>query len=290
MKSNLSDLLRGGGASRGKTCSLALCNTCTTQTPNLLRDQSIRIGPGVGPGKPLTLPRLPCLQRFLYRTEELEGIDKPALKAEILEEITKNGEECPPPLPPARFIPCAFGIRCRISEADDAAAALIPWAELSHLYKFVCNELGWTPDAALLEKMTASNEKHLEELEAKIKDAEENLGESEVREALLAKADFLAKIGNREAAMEAYAVTEKKTVAMGQKMDLMFSILRMQIFYDDWHGVKGSIEKTKKLFEEGGDWERKNRLKVYESLYLMSTRCFKQAADRFLDSIATFTT
>lgn len=191
-------------------------------------------------------------KRFLYRTEELEGIDKPALKAEILEEITKN--------------------------------------ELSHLYKFVCNELGFQEDSALLKQMTASNEKHLEGLEEKIKDAEDNLGESEVREALLAKADFLAKIGNKEAAMEAYAVTEKKTVAMGQKMDLMFSILRMQIFYDDWHGVKGSIEKTKKLFEEGGDWERKNRLKVYESLYLMSTRSFKQAADRFLDSIATFTT
>jgi 26S proteasome regulatory subunit N7 len=162
--------------------------------------------------------------------------------------------------------------------------------ELSHLYTFVCAELGWDFDAALLKKMTEANEKHLEELEAKIKDAQENLGESETREALLAKADFLAKIGNREAAMEAFAATEKKTVAMGQKMDLMFSILRMQMFYGDWHGVKCSIEKTKKLFEEGGDWERKNRLKVYESLYLMSTRCFKQAADLFLDSIATFTT
>ena len=44
------------------------------------------------------------------------------------------------------------------------------------------------------------------------------------------------------------------------------------------------------LFEEGGDWERKNRLKVYEGLYCMSTRNFKKAADLFLDSISTFTT
>ena len=44
------------------------------------------------------------------------------------------------------------------------------------------------------------------------------------------------------------------------------------------------------LFEEGGDWERKNRLKVYEGLYCMSSRNFKKAADLFLDSISTFTT
>lgn len=44
------------------------------------------------------------------------------------------------------------------------------------------------------------------------------------------------------------------------------------------------------LFEEGGDWERKNRLKVYEGLYCMSTRNFKRAASLFLDSISTFTT
>lgn len=44
------------------------------------------------------------------------------------------------------------------------------------------------------------------------------------------------------------------------------------------------------LFEEGGDWERKNRLKVYDGLYCMSTRNFKRAANLFLDSISTFTT
>ncbi|KAL6997023.1 proteasome regulatory particle subunit [Sarracenia purpurea var. burkii] len=101
-----------------------------------------------------------------------------------------------------------------------------------------------------------------------IADAEENLGESEVREAHLAKSLFYIQIGDKEKALEQLKVTESKTVAVGQKMDL--------VFYT--------------LFEEGGDWERKNRLKVYEGLYFMSTRNFKSAADLFLDSISTFTT
>ena len=71
------------------------------------------------------------------------------------------------------------------------------------------------------------------------------------------------------------------------------------------------------MLEEGGDWDRRNRLKVYEGLYAMSvrwagslvivsfviiivllinfaiilasTRDFKLAAKLFLDAISTFT-
>lgn len=63
---------------------------------------------------------------------------------------------------------------------------------------------------------------------------------------------------------------------------------RSAIASGKWHSVKQHIEKAKKLCEEGGDWERKNRLKVYEGLFHMVTRNFKQAGELFLDSTATF--
>ncbi|VAI46630.1 unnamed protein product [Triticum turgidum subsp. durum] len=85
-------------------------------------------------------------------------------------------------------------------------------------------------------------------------------------------------------------VTEGKTVAIGQKMDLVFYTLQIGLFYMDFDLISKSIDKAKKLFEEGGDWERKNRLKVYEGLYCMATRNFKKATSLFLDSISTFTT
>ncbi|KAF2590826.1 hypothetical protein F2Q70_00039649 [Brassica cretica] len=123
-----------------------------------------------------------------------------------------------------------------------------------------------------------------------IADAEENLGESEVREAHLAKALYFIRISDKEKALEQLKLTEGKTVAVGQKMDLVFYTLQLAFFYMDFDLVSKSIDKAKKLFEEGGDWERKNRLKVYEGLYCMSTRNFKKAASLFLDSISTFTT
>lgn len=44
-----------------------------------------------------------------------------------------------------------------------------------------------------------------------------------------------------------------------------------------------------RLIEEGGDWDRRNRLKVYQGYYSMTIRDFKTSATRFLESVSTFT-
>ena len=44
-----------------------------------------------------------------------------------------------------------------------------------------------------------------------------------------------------------------------------------------------------RLIDEGGDWDRRNRLKVYRGTYCMAVRDFKLAASLFLDTVATFT-
>ena len=51
------------------------------------------------------------------------------------------------------------------------------------MYEQICKSLGWTPDAGQLSNMQAANQKRLGEIEEKIKDAEENLGDIEVRDA-----------------------------------------------------------------------------------------------------------
>ncbi|XP_074294714.1 26S proteasome non-ATPase regulatory subunit 6 homolog [Silene latifolia] len=145
-------------------------------------------------------------------------------------------------------------------------------------------------DQSVLDSMRQSIEDELKKLDEKIADAEENLGESEVREAHLEKSLFYIRIGDKDKALEQLKVTETKTVAVGQKMDLVFYTLQVGLFDMDFDLISKSIDRAKSLFEEGGDWERKNRLKVYEGLYCMSTRDFKKAASLFLDSISTFTT
>ena len=41
--------------------------------------------------------------------------------------------------------------------------------------------------------------------------------------------------------------------------------------------------------EAGGDWDRRNRLKTYEALYLIISRDIRGAAKLLLDCVATFT-
>merc|ERR1719469_426674 len=149
---------------------------------------------------------------------------------------------------------------------------------MAPFYKLVCGQLGWPVDAAKLASMEAVNEVELTSLTDKIKNAEENEGESEIREAYLARADFLMGIGEKEKAIEAYDETVTKTVALGPKLDIMLSQLRIGFFFDD-----------AQMLEEGGDWERRNRLKVYEAVFLLQIRDFKASAALLLDSVATFT-
>lgn len=47
-----------------------------------------------------------------------------------------------------------------------------------------------------------------------------------------AKADYLAKIGDKDGATAAYALTEKKTAGAAQKLDLVFSLMRSGPYRD----------------------------------------------------------
>ncbi|KAH9587150.1 26S proteasome non-ATPase regulatory subunit 6, variant 2 [Schistosoma haematobium] len=75
----------------------------------------------------------------------------------------------------------------------------------------------------------------------------------------------------------------------GFRLDTIFHIIRIGFFFGDRDLVTKNIEKANSLIEEGGDWDRRNRLKVYRGLYSMSVRDFDTAAKNFLDAVATFT-
>jgi 26S proteasome regulatory subunit N7 len=53
--------------------------------------------------------------------------------------------------------------------------------------------------------------------------------------------------------------------------------------------VKKNIDRAKALVDSGGDWDRRNRLKAYQGLHLLTTRSYNLAAPLLLDSLSTFT-
>lgn len=160
---------------------------------------------------------------------------------------------------------------------------------MSPYYEQVCKDLGWKTDSALLKKMKDENEIQLKKLDETLQDAEQNLGETEVRDALLAKAEYLSKIGDKDGCMTAFRKAFDKTVALGHRLDIIFHQIRIGLFWLDNDIITRNIDKAKSMIDEGGDWDRRNRLKVYQGVYNMSIRNFKVAATFFLDTVSTFT-
>lgn len=165
----------------------------------------------------------------------------------------------------------------------------ITLSNMAPFYEHVCSELKWPVDQKHLDTMAKENKTKLDELDEKIKDAEENLGETEVRDARLNKAEYYMLIGDKDNSLSALRLSYEKTTTLGHKLDNVFMQIRVGLFYLDNDVITRNIEKATSLIEEGGDWDRRNRLKVYKGYYAITVRDFKTAADNFLESISTFT-
>lgn len=79
------------------------------------------------------------------------------------------------------------------------------------------------------------------------------------------------------------------TGGASKKIEILFEILLMNIEKADTNAIKKDIDKCHKHVEEGADWDKKNKLKIFEGVYCMMIRDFKKASDLFVSSIATFT-
>ncbi|KAL1477767.1 hypothetical protein MTO96_035492 [Rhipicephalus appendiculatus] len=159
---------------------------------------------------------------------------------------------------------------------------------MAPFYEETCADLGWTIDQTLAAKMRAANAAELARLDAAIADAEKNSSETEVRDGYLLKAEYLSRIGDKDAALAQLNKTYEKTVGLGHRLDVLFHIIRIGLFYMDHDLITRSIDRAN-LIEERGDWDRRNRLKVYLGLYSIAVRDFKKAASLFLETVSSFT-
>jgi len=85
------------------------------------------------------------------------------------------------------------------------------------------------------------------------------------------------------------ALALEKTPGLGSKIDLVLTLIRVGFFFSDQELIKENLTKAEELIEKGGDWDRRNRLKVYQALHLLSIRQFQRATPLLIDSLSTFT-
>ena len=116
---------------------------------------------------------------------------------------------------------------------------MAPW------YELIIKDAGWKKDANFLKTIQAKNAEEIKKLDAAIEDAEKNLGEMEVREAYLKKAEYYSRIGDKENAVTTFRQTYDKTVSLGHRLDIIFHLIRIGLFFMDHDLITRNIEKAK---------------------------------------------
>lgn len=226
--------------------------------------------------------------------DESKAADEESTKVVIL----PNEEELLEELPDMeaahqRFIcSCPAEVGADKETAKEALLAIIKRDNMAKFYSTCCAELGWEVDEALLAQMNKSNADELASFAAKKEDADENLGEQEAQQFIYGGAKVHTKNGDAAAAIAAYGTlleTYGKKMSTSQKIQINLNCVRLSLFNADLTATKDFLDKTRKLVEDGGDWDRRNRLRVYEGHYYMMTRNFAAASKVFLDSVPTFT-
>lgn len=144
-------------------------------------------------------------------------------------------------------------------------------------------------DQSIVEKMSKINELELQKLDEEIEQTKQNNGEYETNLSILKKANYLSKIARKDDAIETYKKVKENTTSNNTKMDCLFSIMLLAFFFNDLNLVKQNLDYVKSILEEGGDWDRKNKHKVYEAVYLICVRDFESSSKLFLDCLSTFT-
>ncbi|TNY20007.1 proteasome 26S subunit [Rhodotorula diobovata] len=203
-------------------------------------------------------------------------------------------DDAPLPIPNLQLPQLAFNVaNPRPSvDADKARADLLEGIQHDHMVPYLEHlvQSGVLPDQSdLVSRLKQLNSDELKRINDKLQDATTNLGEMEISDALREKATYLARIGEKDAAIKAHDEAFDKTAGKGSKIDLVLSIVRIALFHSDHELVISSLDRAQKLVDEGGDWDRRNRLKVYTGVHLLSIRNFRKAAELLLDALPTFT-
>lgn len=163
--------------------------------------------------------------------------------------------------------------------------SLAPYYE--HLSKKIT---GFPFDRSLYENMKKQNQEKIEQVKQKIKEAEdEEETELDPFTCYNELAEYLAKICDKAEAEAVYNKAFETTKNNGTKIDILLAMCRIEFFFSDLKKLGSYLENVNSLMDKGGDWERRNRYKTYNGVYLMATRNFLEAAHLLMDSLATFT-
>lgn len=135
-------------------------------------------------------------------------------------------------------------------------------------------------------------EDKIKELNEKISNLEKetNIEELEPSTYILEKGKIYKENKMKEEAISTFKEVIEKSRSFNLKIEAIFEIMHFAITLQDISLLKEYLDLCEKKLNEGGDWEKRNRMRVYQGIYHVMNRDFKESGKLFLDALMTFTT
>merc|ERR1712150_192601 len=125
--------------------------------------------------------------------------------------------------------------------------------------------------------------------EEKVNEAMASAGDMEVFNSRWDVAEFAFKSLSKDKALEAYGkILELTKLSSGKKLDVLMASSRVACFYGDWKKNVEILGKISNLSSNTTDWDRRNRLMIYNAISMLFSRDFWSASSLLLEGISTF--
>jgi len=173
---------------------------------------------------------------------------------------------------------------CSKSDLEADLKAEIKDIKAVHLWEAWGGKLGWGEVTAEVKKAYDEEEQGLKD---ELKKAEESSGETEILDAYFGLSNFYSRTGSLALSLSTLdSILSLPKLSTSKKIHALLGKARVLMFFD--RSPTDVVAACDDAAEKGGDWDKRNRLKVYKALDAVSRRDFKKAAELLAGCVKTF--
>lgn len=137
--------------------------------------------------------------------------------------------------------------------------------------------------------MDSEGLKKIEEFQKKMQEEENIIGEKDKAFYIFEIAKVYQEKKLYEDAIIKFQEVIEKTSSFNRKIDAIFEICFIGLKTKNLELISEHLKKCEEHLKSAGDWEKKNRYKVYSGLYHLLNKNFKECGKLFLEALMTFT-